>query len=342
MVSPVLARCSPEQASRACPLRSGTSLFNPTAKKITPYPAVHSGILACTMNIFTQWFKLRRNQLFLLAAALLTVGLITLIRSASREIPVVENGRTYHVRTIGGNVSAVIRAADLVLDPADSIFPAPDEPLSEDTIIFIERARPVTIIHISDETIIRTVETKQGIFLPGRDKAFPDDRVWIDGVPHTGSQAGEVEVVSRIEVQPALPASLKLDASELEIWLGGHSLAEGLWLAGYEIMQADQISRDLSSPLTEGTEVEMRRSFPVSFSINGEVSETRVLASTVGEAVENAGAVLIGMDHTIQSEAEPVLPGSVVTLSRVVEEVVLNQEPLPFDVAYSGGSRSPD
>ncbi len=287
------------------------------------------------MNEFTNWIKQRRNQLFILTAALLSVGLFTLYRSASREILVVEDGRSFHVRTIGGNVSAVIRAADLALNPADSIFPALDEPLSEDTIIVIERARPVTIIHLSDEKIIRTPETKTGNILALEGvKLFPDDRVWIDGIPHTGSEAGELEVVSRIEIQPALPASLILDESELEIWLGGHSLAEGLWLAGYEIMQADQVSGDLSAPLTESPEVEMRRSFPVSFSINGEVSETRVLASTVGEAVESAGAVLIGMDQTFQSETEPVSPGSVITLSRVVEEVVLNQEPLPFDVAY--------
>lgn len=303
---------------------------------------VHSGILAhMKLQKAQEWIKDPRHRLYVLAAAVLAAGIVLVYLAAARMVTVVVNGETRDVRTHARKVSSIIRSAGLNIQPGDSIHPEPDSRISEGQAVFIDQARPVHLVYDGDTQTVLTPELLAGNILSQVDiELFPGDMVWVDGVPYSGLNAAEQVVQGRLEVQPAHSLTVDTGGSREQVWVGGGTLAEGLWRAGIKLVQADKVSEDLSAPLPEPSEIEINRSFPVSFTVRGREYSTRVLEGTVAEALETAGIVLVGLDRTDQPEDSTVTSGEPIVVTRVEEEVVLDQEPLPFEVVYQADPES--
>ncbi|MBN1264470.1 MAG: DUF348 domain-containing protein [Anaerolineales bacterium] len=288
-----------------------------------------------------EWLGKRKHQFYLLAAVLLLGGIVLVYIATQRQVTILLDGQTIEVHTHANTVANVLRTTHITPHPEDRISPDLDQPLEEDQVIQVRRARPVHFINNGDEEDLWTAEEYVGNILASQGiSVFPDDLVWVDGVPLSGERAAGQSVYDRLEIQPAVSINIKIDGDRDRYRLGGHSLAEALWNAGFAVYQADWVNEDLSAPIPELAAVEFRRSFPIQLKIRGQLFNTRVIASTVAEAIERAGAVLIGLDQTRQGEEEPVPSQKPITLTRVVEEVVLEQKPVPFGVVYQADPES--
>ena len=282
-----------------------------------------------------EWLKVRKHQYFLAAAVLLAAGSVFVYLAFSKPVQILVDDQVLEIHTYGKTVGDALRSADITPHSEDKISPDLDQLIQRNQVISIRRARPIMLIHDGEEKEAWSSEIYAGNILAAEGiTLFPDDLVWLDGVPFSGDSAADQPVRSRLEVLSAEPINVSFDGKTEEIKMGGYTLAHALWNANLIVYQADWQSSDLALPLSEISRVEYEWSFPLRIKIRGEVFDTRVLASTVAEAIENAGTVLIGLDRTKQSENDPIPADNPINITRVVEEVVLEQEPLPFDVVY--------
>jgi len=67
-----------------------------------------------------------------------------------------------------------------------------------------------------------------------------------------------------------------------------------------------------------------------------ETFQTRAIGPTVGAALAESSISLQGSDYSIPSENEPLPENGEIQVIRVREEVLLEQEPLPFDAIQQG------
>jgi 3D (Asp-Asp-Asp) domain-containing protein len=85
-------------------------------------------------------------------------------------------------------------------------------------------------------------------------------------------------------------------------------------------------------------EIMIDRSSPLSIVVDGERMETRVSAETVGAAIAEAGVALSGLDYTIPAETNPVLPGMLIQIIRVTEEIITEQDVIGYESVYQADS----
>jgi 3D (Asp-Asp-Asp) domain-containing protein len=108
-------------------------------------------------------------------------------------------------------------------------------------------------------------------------------------------------------------------------------VGQALEEAGVELHLADRITPDLNTPLTPGLKIEVEQSKLIHVDVDGRTLHTRTLRKSLGEVLADLGVTLIGQDYTQPPLDAAVEPNTSVKIVRVREEVLIEQETIPFD-----------
>ncbi len=267
--------------------------------------------------------------------AMLGVGYVLL----QQEVTVYADGRTIAMRTHQANVAGLLDDAGVELLPADQVLPPPDESLQDGMEITVERARVVTVDVDGRLLTRRTQATSVADLLDEWNiELAPADQVVADGVqiwPAGGddfSRAGPLP--KRIMVNRSLPLVVNDDGVRLTFGTLESTVGRALQAAGITLYLGDDVRPPLSTRMSAGLEVTIRRSVPVSVQADGQVIQTRTHRGTVGELLAELGIGIIGHDYALPGLDEPLEPGVTVRVVRVVEEILTEQEPIPFESAW--------
>ena len=106
----------------------------------------------------------------------------------------------------------------------------------------------------------------------------------------------------------------------------GQALAEH----GYTLYAADHLDPPAETPLETSLTVMYNPSQTLSVTVDGINFQARSAASSVGQALAEAGIPLIGLDSTIPSENTPLPADGQIRVTRVLESVALTQKSIPF------------
>ncbi len=110
------------------------------------------------------------------------------------------------------------------------------------------------------------------------------------------------------------------------------TLGEALWQQGIILKASDSLNPSAQTTLEQPLSVELRRGQPVRIvSATGE-SLLNTAASTVGQALAEAGISLQGLDYSLPAEDQPIPTDRSIKIVRVREEVVLSQTTIAFPV----------
>jgi 3D (Asp-Asp-Asp) domain-containing protein len=80
--------------------------------------------------------------------------------------------------------------------------------------------------------------------------------------------------------------------------------------------------------------VHVERSRPVWVQADGVTQVTRTRATTVSDVLAEAGVVLVGQDYSVPADDQPLPAAGVIGVVRVREEVLTEQELLPYETIY--------
>lgn len=279
------------------------------------------------------WQRLLALSLLCLAAGgvLLWVGL-------EREIPLRVDGTWWVVRTRALTLGGVLEAVAPQPQPGDRWLPA--RPLWApwwQGALDLERARPVTlalwpehqgIALRSAERIPANLLEQAGVRL------FPGDRVYRDGQRIDPYQPLPPAAAYHLDVRHAVPIHWQADGESGVCYSAALTLGEALAECALDLNPGDQISPPPETPLTPDLAVTVRRARLLQIQADGQTLTLRSAAATVGDALAAAGIALQGLDYSQPAEDQPVPADGRIRVVRVREDVILEQEILPFKNEY--------
>lgn len=177
-------------------------------------------------------------------------------------------------------------------------------------------------------------ETVQDVLKSAGLATAENDRVYLDGMTVDAALPQKLSDGAQIHIRRAVEIYLDNNGEQLEFRSSASTLGEALWEQSIFLSASDFVSPPLESPLEQGMQVVIRRSQPVVISVDGQEILAPTAAQTVGEALASTGVSLQNLDYSIPAEQEALPAEGVIKVVRVLEEVILEQEAVPFENEY--------
>lgn len=267
---------------------------------------------------------------FLTLAALLVVG----YQRTSIRVSLVVDGQSRAVNTHQTTVEALLREAGLTLYPKDRVEPALSERLLAGTTVNVHRARPV-VVQVDGRTIeARTqLTTTTDILTELGVKTSEYDQVAVLADPPVQDASSPP---LHIQIERAVPVTLhEAGSPPAHLHTTARTVGEALHEAGIVLYLADEVRPSLSSPIRPGTQIAINRSVPVTIHVDKHVFQSRTHRFTVGEVLSDAGILLQGLDYAEPDLDTPLGDGQEIQVVRVHEEMLVQQEPIPFETQWA-------
>jgi len=279
----------------------------------------------------------KRRLLTFLSSALILIGLAMAYLGLQREVTLVVDGAPQVLTTRALTVASVLREAGYPLTAGDRVYPMPASLLLTRSTIRLDRASRVELLTRDGKTT--PLESAEAIpanllALAGV-RLYPGDALLLNGEhidPYQPLPAGASAFC--LEYKQAIPLTVQDGASKRTLYSSAGTLIEALWQAGITLSLADRIQPDPSSPLTAPLSVSIERAQPVQIVLADRTVNTLTTADTVGELLITAGISLQGLDYSLPAEDQPLPEDRQVRVVRVRDEILLEQQPIPFSSSY--------
>jgi uncharacterized protein YabE (DUF348 family) len=271
---------------------------------------------------------------FLALAALLIVG----YQRTLMRVTLIADGQERTLRTHQTTVEAVLREAGLTLHSEDRVEPALQESVFAGDSIFVQRAHSVVV-----DVDGRVIEARTQLTRPTDILASLDVAVGTHDQVHVQSDEATDEIIANashpplhIQVERAMPIIVHEPGSPpLQFHTTARTVGEALREADIVLYLADDVRPSFSSPVQPGARISIKRSVPVTIHVDGHTIRTRTHRSSVGDVLSDMGISLQGLDYAEPELDAPLGEGSEIRVVRVREELLVQQEPIPFETQWA-------
>jgi uncharacterized protein YabE (DUF348 family) len=267
---------------------------------------------------------------FFALAALLVVG----YQRTLTRVTLVVDGQMRTVRTHQTTVEAVLRETGLMPLPKDIVEPALTEPLVAGATITIRRARPVVL-----EVDGRNIEARTQ--LTATQDILAELGVSVGQYDEVSATLGQADDQAQrapryIRVERAVPVTVRESGSPpLHLYTTARTVGEALHEAGIILYLADNVRPALSSPVKPGANISVDRSISVFIEADGRTLHTRTHRFAAGDVLADMGISLQGLDYAEPGLEALLSDGQTIRVVRVREEMLVQQEPIPFDIHWA-------
>ena len=277
--------------------------------------------------------KLKWTTWISIGTAILGIG--CLARWLYRPVMISVDGKPASVETAALTTGGILASGGIGLAREDAVSPGINSLMLAANEIQIRRARKVEVLVADRPLTVTTAEPILGNILLGLGiHVFPGDRLQLDGSP---VGMGTVLPRSRpalIQILPATPIQVVDGAERRKFYSAAATLGEALWEAGIHLDPADRIDPPASTPLAGPLEARITRARNLTIQVDGAEIHLRSAASSVGEALADAGLSLQGEDYTFPAENQPISSDGRIRVVRVQEAIDLQEKQLPFKSSY--------
>lgn len=133
-----------------------------------------------------------------------------------------------------------------------------------------------------------------------------------------------------LQVRRAVPLTIRTPEGEIRLHTAAATLGEALEEAGLALGLTDRLSLPLETPLTGDLTVHWTPARTLTVHIDGQEVTIRSAATTVGEALAEAGLPLTGLDVSRPGPEEPLPEDGQIRVVRVVETITTTPKTLPY------------
>jgi len=274
----------------------------------------------------------------LVFSGLILINRLLPVSLPPKSITLLMGDQAHTYNTSAQTVADVLAEQHITLTPGDMLDPSLATtlvPLDSTTIRLI-RARPIHIIHGTETRDLWTTLVNPSDILKQSDIVLdPKDRIWLDGQSvSTGEFALWPMSVQSIVIRPAMSVTILDGTEEVSLSTAVDTVGEALYEAGMTLFAADTVTPDLSASLTPNTRITITRAQPITILADGQTIDALYSGQTVGEALAEGGVSLTGLDYSLPTEQSAVTPGMTIQIIRVTEELITEDESLPFETLY--------
>ena len=269
-----------------------------------------------------------------IAVLLAVAGSALIYQATGHTVTLDVDGVATTIFTHGRDVNAALVDAGIKLSDFDSVTPSREESIKEVNHIQVRRSRPV----ILDEKaglrwIFATSQIPLNILSEVGLHMFPGDRLWVNG-QLLGQGGAETGVASRIRYARGYEVTVQEGNRETSFRSAAPTIAQALYDAGYMLSEGDRVFPPPSMALSSDQSVRILRASEISVTADGQTLRVSAVGETVGEALASAGISLTGLDFAIPAVDEPIPDANEITVVRVVEQILTELAPIPFETTY--------
>ncbi len=246
------------------------------------------------------------------------------------------NGESRTLTTYAFTVGSLLRSLNIPLSPQDDLSPPQDAWLKRGAQVVLVRAVPVQVLAGGSLVNFYSPDrSPNGLLAQAGTDLLPDDLLLTNGRPVDPGQAFPAGTASiSLEIIRSVEFTLTLNGQVIDLSSSAPTLGSALWSAGFPLLVSDALAPQANTPLSPGLSTTLHPSHQVTVRTSLEDATIRTAATTVGEALQDAGLSLQGLDYSLPPPADPIPPSGLVQLVRVSEEVLIEQTPLAFETQF--------
>jgi resuscitation-promoting factor RpfB len=295
--------------------------------------------------------RLRRLLPGCLAVALLALviggGLAALLTAGSNSQPLAVtirlNGQAQPVTTTAGTVAELLQEQAILIESGDRVTPGMTATLEDGMTVDIERARTIALTVDGRTSILHTtLDSPQDILDSAGVSVDTTDRIILDG---SEARAADLVMwpvpVTSITIYHAVPVRIIDGDRETTLQTTSSTVGDALYESDITLYLADRVVPDLNTPVTPEMEIVIERARPVTLIADGQRRETRISGEQVTDALRELDITLSGLDYTIPGEDAAIVPGMSIRVIRVEEEILTEQEEIPYETVYQADPEMP-
>lgn len=275
---------------------------------------------------------MKNPKILIPAAAGILIILVLLLLPSQKTVNILIEGMPVEVETKARNVRGALEDLGVSPKPGDEIAPSLDTRLEDGLTITYRPSFQVILSADGQETTLTTTQRTPSTWLVEAGITLaPEDRLLVSGQVQPPDQPILYQAVVHAEVRRAVTINLQSSAGQWVIHSAAVTLGEALWEAGFNFTVSDVLSPPPETPLTGTLNAQLQPGRQVNIKVDGQTLAVTVSADTVGAALAQAGLSLQGLDYSIPAQEEPLPADGQIKVVRVKEEIILNQETIPFE-----------
>ena len=271
------------------------------------------------------------TRLYLVAGGLILAGVLLLSLSLRQTVTILINGQAVRVQTAALTVGGALRSAGVSLSSGDRVLPSISGWLPSRAVIQVERAAQVFLLDGPSSKSLLTAERVPANLLARVGwKLYPGDRILRSGQTVDPYRPLPAASSYTLQLCRAVPVTVLEGNSKTTLYSSAATLGQALWDAGIRLNSSDYLSLPLDTPLNGPLQVGLQRARELTIRLGDHSVKVLSAATTVGEALADAGLSLQGLDYSQPAEDQPVPADGAIRVVRVDEQVLLEQKPIPF------------
>ena len=272
------------------------------------------------------------NHLRMVGFGLVLAGTLLFLVSIRKTVTLQINGQQTTVSTLALSVQNLLRQQGIAVEPSDWLWPAADQPLEAGGTVRYERAARVTIWDGEQPVQLVSPERRPANLLAQAGLAlFPGDQVWLDDAAIPPDELLPRADAYRLRIRRAVRIDLQAGEASQILYTTAPTFGQALAEIGLDLRVSDRLDPPLDTPLKEDLKASLARSVDLTIQDQDRRIQVRSAASSVGDALAEAGLALQGLDYSEPAADLPLPKDGQIRLVRVIEQVSIEQEPLAFE-----------
>jgi uncharacterized protein YabE (DUF348 family) len=277
--------------------------------------------------------------------------------SMQREATLVINDHSFAVRTHQTSVAALLDELGIQLAPEDILMSPLDAPLQTKEPIVIRKALPIRIEADGRTLKLRTHTRTLGDLLReagitvnrydqiiiGGESTDLDAPLALDtlaepkeGNPHLHPAKLWDQHPLRVVIRRSVPVTVFDGKVPIAVQTTAATVGQALFDEGIILYLGDGVTPSLGAEVSADMQVYIERSRPLVIFAEGRRIKTRSHGETVEAVLRQESIELVDKDYTIPAQESEVYDNMTVQVIRVQEQVVLEEEPIPFETVWRG------
>jgi uncharacterized protein YabE (DUF348 family) len=278
-------------------------------------------------------------------------GMILGYLATRREVKLVINGLSFAAHTHQTTVGALLDELDIPLAAEDVVLSPLDANLADVGQVEIQKALLVALQVDGRRLDVRTHAAsvldllRQAGVTVGR-----HDRVLIEGeevgLDHSIASERSLSLEGtdpaalwhlpplHVQVLRAVPITVRDGLVPMTVQTTASTVGRALFDEGILLYLGDGVTPSLGAEISAGMQVYIQRSKPVVILADGRRVKTRTHGHTLAQVLAQESIELVGKDYTIPAQDSEVYDNMAIQVIRVQEQVVLEEEPIPFETVW--------